>query len=86
MLPSQTYLVDAVMAVTLIEAMVLLAYFQWTGRGIRPKDFVFNLISGIGLMLALRSVVVGAPWIYLALCLGVAGLAHGADMWRRWRS
>jgi hypothetical protein len=85
MLPSGTYLVDAVMAITLMEAMLLLAYFQWTGRGIHPRDFAFNLLSGMGLMLALRSVLVGAPWHYLALCLGVAGVAHVADMWRRWR-
>ena len=34
---------------------------------------------------ALRNVLVGGPPSYTVLGLLAAGLAHGSDLWRRWR-
>ena len=78
-------LVDGVIAFTLIEAGVLLLYRYATGKGVAPRDFALNMVSGLCLMLALRAFARddAAPWT--ALCLLGAGLAHGTDMWLRWR-
>ena len=78
-------LIDGVTAFTLVEGAALLLVYRATGRGVAPRDFVLNLISGLCLMLALRALVrdAGAAWI--AVCLLGSGGAHGADLWRRWR-
>ena len=78
-------LVDFVIALTLIEGVLLVLYHLATGRGIAPREFVANLVSGLFLMLALRCAVreSGAAWI--ALSLLAAGSAHGTDIWLRWR-
>ena len=81
---SGTRLVDLAMAITLFEAVALAVYFRQTRKGVAPSDYVLNLASGLALMLAIRSVLVDAGSVYLVLCLAAAGIAHGADVWRRW--
>ena len=78
-------LIDAVIAFTLMEGFVLVAWHRATGRGVAPREFAINLASGLCLMLALRCLArdAGATWI--ALCLLAAGAAHGTDLWLRWR-
>jgi len=78
-------LIDLVIAFTLVEAVVLVLYHRASGRGVAPRDFLTNMVSGLCLMLALRCVVrdAGASWV--ALSLLAAGGAHGTDLWLRWR-
>jgi hypothetical protein len=78
-------LVDGVIAFTLIEAAVLLLYRHATGKGVAPREFALNMVSGLCLMLALRAFAhdAAAPWT--ALCLLGAGVAHVTDIWLRWR-
>lgn len=78
-------LIDGVIAVTLIEAVVLLLIHRRTGQGVAPRDFLANLVSGLCLMLALRSLVHDAGSGWLAACLLAAGIAHGTDIVWRWR-
>lgn len=77
-------LVDVVIAITLLEALVLLGYRLLTGKGVAASQFLVNLLSGLSLMVALRLVLVGARWGGVAACLLLAGLLHVADLWRRW--
>ena len=79
-----TYLVDAVIALTLLEIVALFVHHRITGRGLAPRDFVSNMLSGLFLMFALRSALVNAGWPWIILFLASAGLAHAADMARRW--
>jgi hypothetical protein len=81
---SGTRLVDLAIAITLLEAVMLGVYFWRTGKGVAPSEYLLNLSSGLALMLAVRSVLSGAAWVYLVACLATAGIAHGADVWRRW--
>lgn len=81
---SGTRVVDLVIGLTLLEGAALIAYRRATGRGLPAADFVPNLAAGLCLMLALRGSLAGAAWPWIALCLLGAGLAHGADVWRRW--
>ena len=78
-------LIDAVIAFTLIEGAALVLYHRVTGKGVAPREFLANLVSGLCLMLALRCIAhdIGTAWI--ALCLLAAGAAHGTDLWMRWR-
>lgn len=78
-------LVDGVIAFTVFEVAALAVYYRVTGGGVWLRDIGLNLASGLCLMLALRGAVhdAGFPWI--ALCLLMAGLAHTADVCRRWR-
>jgi len=43
-----------------------------------------TLLAGLGLLLAWRFAQGGAGWIWVALPLTAAGLAHGWDLWQRW--
>ena len=81
---SGSYLVDAVIALTLLEAVVLLTYHRIPGRGVAARDFLLNMLSGLCLMFALRSALVNASWPWIALFLSAAGLAHATDMRQRW--
>ena len=78
-------LVDLVIVFTLIEGLVLLLVHRATGKGVAPREFLLNMVSGLCLMLALRALVhdAGAAWV--AMCLLAAGVAHGTDLWVRWR-
>ena len=78
-------LVDAVIAFTVLEALVLLVHHRRTGRGVAGSQFLINLVSGLCLMVALRSVLGGAGDLVVAAWLGAAGLAHAVDLRRRWR-
>ena len=77
--------VDFAIAITVIEWIVLTAYYRSTGRGITPRDFSANMVSGLFLMLALRSALTGASWLIVALCLSASGAVHAYDIWLRWQ-
>jgi hypothetical protein len=83
-MPAGGWIVDAVIAITIAEVLALAAYRRLTGRGPALRDLLPNVGAGLFLMLALRSVLVGVAWPWLALCLAGAGLAHLADLLRRW--
>ena len=78
-------LVDAVIGLTVLELVALCAWNARTGRGVPPRDFALNAMAGLCLMLALRGYArdLGAGWT--VTFLGAAGLAHGMDLWSRWR-
>lgn len=78
-------LIDIVIVMTLLEGAALALYHRSTGRGMAPRDFLPNLAAGLALMLALRAGIDGAGWGVVAAALLVAGLAHAADLARRWR-
>lgn len=78
-------LVEFIIALTVLEACVLLAYHRFTGKGLSPRHYALNLASGLCLMLAVRSALLADDWRLTVLCLSAAGLAHGTDLWRRWQ-
>lgn len=78
-------IVDLVIAFTLIECAVLAVLHRARGKGVAPRDFVANMASGLCLMLALRCVLRDAGTAWVAVFLLAAGVAHGTDIWMRWR-
>lgn len=77
--------VEGVIVLTLLEGLAMAWHHRRTGRGIAPLDGAAMLAAGLCLMFALRSALVDGPGPALAGWLALAGLAHGADLWRRWR-
>lgn len=73
-------LVDTIIAITLLETAALLLYHHQTKRGLKPRDYLLNVLSGLCLMLALRCVLTGAAWYFVSMWLMAAGLAHVADI------
>ena len=49
------------------------------------RDFALNLLSGLCLMFALRCLARDAGSAWIALFLLAAGIAHAADIVRRWQ-
>lgn len=58
----------------LIDAVILATLCEWAAM----------LVPGLCLMLSVRSALLGMPWYWMALLLSAAGLAHLADLRRRW--
>ncbi len=69
----------------LIEGIALAAYHRRTGRGVAAGDMVGVLLAGAFLLLALRSAMTGASWVWTAVWLAAGFVAHLVDLGRRWR-
>lgn len=82
---SLLWLLDAILLMTVLEAVVLTAYHRRTGAGVAQMDVLPNLASGLCLMLALRSALAGWPWPLTLGGLAGSGLLHAWDLKRRWR-
>ncbi len=79
-----TQLIDTVIVATLCEWAVLLLLWKRRQRGLPPAALAAMLVPGLCLMLAARSALLGMPWYWMALLLSAAGIAHLADLRRRW--
>lgn len=77
-------IVDLILALTLLEGIALALYHRRTGRGPTLGSIVGTLLPGLFLMLAVRGAIVGEEWIWLALYLLAALVAHLMDLARRW--
>lgn len=78
-------IVDLVIAFTLAEAVLLALYHRRTGMGVPVREFGVNMLSGLCLMVALRLALSPVWWGWVLASLLAAGLAHGADLRRRWK-
>ena len=79
-------LIELIIAITVFEGVALTAYHRLSGKGVAPKEFAANLLSGLCLMLALRNALLGQSGALTALFLSASGLIHAADLWRRWKA
>ncbi len=68
-----------------MEAALVVAWHRRTGKGVAPADFLLNLASGLFLMIALRCALASAGWVWIALSITAALIAHLADLRRRWK-
>ena len=71
--------VDLVIACLMLEGLLV-----WGLARQRQALPVATWVAGLGLLLAWRFAQGGAAWIWIALPLSAAGMAHGWDLWRRW--
>ncbi len=82
--PAGTPLIDAVILATLCEWAALALLWVRRRQGLPPAALAAMLVPGLCLMLSVRSALLGMPWYWMALLLSAAGLAHLADLRRRW--
>ena len=73
-----TVMVDAILALVVVEAIALLL--------LRRAAILPNLLAGFMLLAALRLALGGAGLPAIALCLLLAGIAHAVDLRRRWNA
>jgi hypothetical protein len=71
--------VDAIILLLIVETVIVcgIRYRSYTQTWWRP---VANNIAGIFLLLALRSIIAGAPHFWMLLALSGALIAHLADL------
>jgi hypothetical protein len=69
--------IDLLIAVLLFELLVVKGLF---GR----KLPLASVLAGLGLVVAWRLAHGGAAWMWIALAMSAAGLAHAFDLWQRW--
>jgi hypothetical protein len=91
---SATFLINLVLLISIAEGLFLYSYHRFTGRGLAPQHYAMNLLAGLCLMLAIRSVSsalpaqfsdLAPPQMLLIACLLAAGVAHWTDIYRRWK-
>ncbi len=82
---SSGWLTLAILGFTLAEVAALWLFHRWSGRGLPAGEYALNLMAGLCLMAATHAVLVGAAWPWAVACMTLAGGAHGADLWLRWR-
>jgi hypothetical protein len=78
------HLVEAILALTVVEWLVFALHHRVTGRGFDPLLLGPNLLAGFCLLLALRGALLGAGWVWVAAALSGALLAHVTDLAVRW--
>lgn len=81
--PGGVHLVDLVLAVLVVEGAILILAHRWTGSGLAPRACLGLLGAGLFLALALRCAMSGVSLLWVALCLGLAFVAHLDDLRRR---
>lgn len=77
-------IVNIAIGFTVLEMAGLLLWHRVTGRGLAPDDYVLNMLSGLFLMLGVRSSL-ASMWVAMALCLIAAGMVHLSDLVLRMR-
>ena len=82
---SSGHVADLALLVLLLETLGLLLWQRRSGRGPGVRAILSLALPGVALMVALRLALTGADWIWLALALVAALLAHVADVAQRLR-
>ncbi|MEE4174095.1 MAG: hypothetical protein V2I57_07575 [Xanthomonadales bacterium] len=77
-------IVDIALAVLVIEILWLSWRYRQTGRGLPPSLLFTNAGAGGSLMLALKAVLTGAAWPWIAAALLASLVFHVADLRHRW--
>ena len=79
------YIADVILAGLAIEAIAFALLVKNRKSRIHIANIWANLLAGACFALALRLVLTGASWQYVAAILAVALLAHLADLFVRVR-
>ena len=71
---------DVILVVLVAETLLFGAYIWRRGQVLALVSFVASSLAGGSLVLALRAILQDAGWLYVAICLAAALLAHIADI------
>ena len=74
-----TRLIDIILLGMMVEALWL--FWRHRKAGLHgPPPLLLHLVSGALLLIAMKQVLANIPDLFVASTLGVAGLAHLADL------
>ncbi len=76
--------IEVILALMILEAGGLVAWYKLKGQGIAPLGLLANLSAGAFLMLAVLGALQDASFWTLGICLLAALLGHVADLALRW--
>ncbi len=79
-------IIDLILVLIAVEVLGLVALRRALGRGPTIRRLGGTILSGVFLMLAVRTALADAPWTWTAACLIGALGAHVTDLWGRWTS
>lgn len=77
--------VDLILALMVLEALALSLLWARTARGVPTVPLIVNLVAGALLLLALRAGLTDAEPAVTGTFLGLALVAHLADLTMRWK-
>ena len=75
---------DFILAAMLCEGVGFSVLWRLGGRGVAPGALLWNLGSGMCLLLAMRLALGGAWWGLVSGALLGALVLHLTDIWRHW--
>ena len=76
---TMTGLIDAILLGMMVEALWL--FWRHRKAGLHgPPPLLLHLVSGALLLIAMKQALANMPDLFVAATLGVAGLAHLADL------
>lgn len=73
-------IVDLILVLMAVEAVVFFIIARCMPGRVPLGGLVLNLAAGASLLLALRAVLTGADWRIIGIWLGLAFIAHLADL------
>ena len=76
-------IIDVILVLMLIQGLALVWLYRRRGGSLTPTDYLFNVLPGAFLMLALRAALVDASWTWVAICLTGSLVTHWLELWRR---
>ena len=76
---TMTGLIDVILLGMTVEALWLFWRHRKAGR-YGPPPLLLHLVSGALLLIAMKQALANMPDLFVAATLGVAGLAHLADL------
>ncbi len=77
-------LLDVVLLFVLLEVLLVAFVRRRSGRGPALIPFVFNLLSGVFLMMALREALGSSSIEMILAWLGASLVCHLVDLYARW--
>jgi hypothetical protein len=72
--------VDCILGLMLLELLAMAWWRRRSGSGLKMTELLASIGAGAALLLALKTALVGAPWLQAAFWLLVALAAHAIDL------
>ncbi len=76
-------MIDLIIVLLLSEGLAIAWMHHRTGFGLPWRAVAPMIASGVLLLLAVRLALTGWGWQWIAVCLGLAGVAHFFDLLMR---
>ena len=77
-------IIDAIIALLLLEMLALGLFVKATSRGPTLRSIMFNSLAGMSLLLAVKTALSQAPWYWTGAALAASLLMHLGDLYDRW--